>query len=248
MRIRDLGRFSGPTVLLLHDSLIPAQHLERLAAALALRRRVLLPDLPGYGGSPPVRTLAEATSLLERELGQLFVGEAVDVVGLGLGAYRALLLALSGNLDVRRIVTVGGFAALTEDERRRCLAQADLVAAGTDLCDVVIQGALPAEHRDADPGLVERCRAWVHDCPPATRTVELDAMSSCADLRPRMRDLRSPLLALHGLDDGLVPEHKSDELAAATARAFVEKLPCGHLSLEELPDRVIPRIRGFLSS
>jgi hypothetical protein len=39
---------------------------------------------------------------------------------------------------------------------------------------------------------------------------------------------------------------KSMEMATASPHALVERLPCGHLPLAELPECVIPRIRGFL--
>jgi 3-oxoadipate enol-lactonase len=247
IRFRDLGRFSGPTVLLLHGSPVPAAYLDRLASTLSHTFRVLLPDLPGYGdsGGAP-RPLRDVQGELERHLIELGL-RSVDVVGVHLGVYRALRLALGKVVSVRRMVALSGFARLDDSERRRCLTYADIVRIGGDLCDVYLEQALSAEVRDGQPSLAERCRGWVHHVAPATWVAELEAMAQLSDLLPGVHDLSASLLVLHGDEDRVVPVAKAFEMAEAAPRAVVERLPCGHLPLFELPERVVPRIRSFLS-
>ena len=244
MRVRLLGSLDGPPVLLLHGSPLPSAYLEGLARFLAVRHRVLVPDLPGYGDSPRVEhVVADAHTLLEAQLRG--VG-TVDLVGVGLGAYRALRLALGGTVPVRRVVAVSGFAALPGAERRRCLAYADILESGGDLCDLLIAHALAAEQRDTDPQLVERCRTWAHGLDPRTWIAELDAMSSLPDLVPHLPDLRGRLLAIHGEVDGVVAPARGRELAAAAGHDPV-MLPCGHLPLAELPDTTMRLVAAYLA-
>jgi len=50
--VRVVG--TGPAVLLLHGTPSPGEDWLPLAEELAPRYRVLIPDLPGYGASPPL--------------------------------------------------------------------------------------------------------------------------------------------------------------------------------------------------
>ncbi len=248
MHVRDLGPMSRPVIVMLHGSPIPAQHLLPLAQSLSHSHRVLLPDLPGYGRSDPTDgdPLVEGEKQLEAYLRELDV-HTIDLVGFGLGAYRALRLALAGRLRVRRLVCASGFAGLTDDERRRNRTYADVLHCGGDLCDTIIQLGLSAAQRDADPALVERMRAWIHEVPVETWAAELVAMAHSEDLLPKVGKLEIPMLLVAGGDDRLVPPVKSEQIAACARQALVERLPCGHLPLDEIPDRVMPRLRGFLT-
>ena len=61
-RLRVAAGGAGPPVLLLHG--FPQTHLAWRAVAplLAERFRVVCPDLPGYGASPPVESYAKRTT------------------------------------------------------------------------------------------------------------------------------------------------------------------------------------------
>ena len=52
MRVRESGSPSSAAVLLLHGQGLDGRIYGALAARLASRFRVLVPDLPGYGESP----------------------------------------------------------------------------------------------------------------------------------------------------------------------------------------------------
>lgn len=247
MRIRDLGRFSGPTVLMLHDSPVPAPHLEQLAHALAQSSRVIVPDLPGYADSPlTARTIGGTQLQLQALLSGLEL-EMVDMVGVGLGGYRALCLALDGRIKVRRIVCLNAFATLNGEERRRCSTHADVLSCGGDLTEMYVERALPPERRDASSELARRLRAWILEVSRDTLIAELESQARCEDLTIRLPRLKAGLLALHGERDQLVPVEHSVEMTDRAPYSVLEKLPCGHLPLDELPDRVIPRVRAFLS-
>lgn len=245
MHVRDLGRFSGPTVLVLHDCPAPAEHVLRLAMLLARTHRVLVPDMPGYGHSVLHEDpLASAESDLVAHVRGLGLS-ALDVVGVGLGSYRALRLALSGALPIRRLVSLSGFARLADEDRRRCQSYVDILSLGGDLCDSIISRCLTTNQRDADPELVERLRGWVHAVAPATLSTELSAMAGCADLRPRLAGLTARTLVLHGFQDNFVPPTRSEEIAMGAPRAQIEMVAAGHLLLEELSEQ-LPRVRAFL--
>src|SRR5262249_15558661 len=113
VRFRDEGR--GSTVLVLPACPSKPQHYSALVARLAAKHRVIQVELPGYGdwGLREPGTTAGVSLAIARHLDELGVRE-IDVVGHSLGGYRALHLAVSTAIDVRTIVTLGGFADLGE--------------------------------------------------------------------------------------------------------------------------------------
>lgn len=103
--LRQAGEGDGTPVLLLHGVPETSSVWTRVAPALAERRRVLAPDLPGLGGSaytgpydiPSV--VAQVVALLEHEVGD----RPVDVVGHDWGGVVALGLAGGHPERVRRL-------------------------------------------------------------------------------------------------------------------------------------------------
>ena len=114
----------GEPLLLLHGAHGSWTHWIRNIGALSARRRVLAPDLPGYGESavPPRpddgESFAEAIAAgLERLVGH----EApIDVVGFSLGGVLAGALAATAPHLVRRLIVVD--AGGPRHAGRRCAA------------------------------------------------------------------------------------------------------------------------------
>lgn len=246
MELVDIGPLKARGVLVLHGSPMPAESVLPLATALAGQHRVLVPDLPGYGETEPVADIfADTEAALQTLLADHGI-VSIDLVGVSLGAYRALRLAAGGTLRVRRVAVLGGFASLTDAERQSFRDLAAKIRDRRDVCEEFLNRTMPA--RDGRLEIVSRCREWVHAAQKRPGwPMELDAAAASPDLRPALRDLRIPILAMHGSDDGLVAPTHAAELGRAALDAAVEMLPCGHLVLDEQPERVISKVRKFLS-
>src|SRR5207302_7824261 len=94
-RIRCLTAGGGRPLLLCHGFLSSAEEFGGRFQALASHRRLIIPDLPGNGGSPPMNarhTVERMAESLERLLAHLGIVE-LDVGGLCLGASVASALA-----------------------------------------------------------------------------------------------------------------------------------------------------------
>ncbi len=92
--VRYFAAGAGPPLLLVHGYGGAAWNFCELAPLLAPGRRLLIPDLPGHAGSPPlpaVAGLAVFADLLASLLEHEGVGRA-DVVGHSMGGVVALLI------------------------------------------------------------------------------------------------------------------------------------------------------------
>jgi pimeloyl-ACP methyl ester carboxylesterase len=99
-------RGTGPGLVLLHAFPLDSSLWEHQAGALADRFRVIVPDLPGFGGSAvsaglTVDSIADVVAELLDHLG---VNERVVVGGLSMGGYAALAFARLYPQRVRALV------------------------------------------------------------------------------------------------------------------------------------------------
>lgn len=105
------GRDDVRPLVLLHGGSGSWTHWIRNVEALAAAgRRVLVPDLPGFGDSarPPLGQDADAVAPALADALPSLVGEApVDVTGFSFGGLSAALMAASSPQRVRRLVLVG---------------------------------------------------------------------------------------------------------------------------------------------
>lgn len=106
-RLRYLTMGSGKPLVLFHGFLGSAENFETWFEALAQRRTLIIPDLPGFGSSDPLgdrahvaEALADAVEPLLRELDL----QRFDVGGLCLGASPALVLAARHRDSVGRLI------------------------------------------------------------------------------------------------------------------------------------------------
>jgi 2-hydroxy-6-oxonona-2,4-dienedioate hydrolase len=101
---------AGPPLLLLHGGFGAWTHWLRNVLALSGDRRLLVPDMPGFGDSsnakaaPTLQPMADAIAFGASELGE---GERIGVAGFSFGAAVAGLVAASEAVKVSHLVLVG---------------------------------------------------------------------------------------------------------------------------------------------
>ena len=227
-----------------------------MAPALAQRCRVLVPELPGHGGSSPLPAPAETLDPYADRLVAVLDDPAV-LVGHSLGAVVALRAAGRHPDAVRGLVLAGcaGIGSGTRQAERaltlvafvkpgKRLSRRRRAVAGKPLLKRVAFGfAGVADPRALDPRAAEGFLAGSGLYTDA-RTAG-DALVR-TDPRVELERVRCPALVLHGARDLQVPLRDAFQYARLLDAPLRVIADCGHLLNGERPRAVVDAIFGFL--
>lgn len=262
----EAGRPDGPTLLLLHGGGADAA---LMSWSLVLRafpdRRLVAPDLPGYGETPRFRgpyTVEALAAWTEgfAEAARLAPG---SVMGISMGGATAIAYALRAPHRVRALVPVAAFGLGGPAPLPRTLYLLSrlpltlLVYGAVALNDRAARRALRNVFADLDrvpPDLLDAVRA-------AAR-VQLRTGSFLAfmrgethwrgfrtDLSERLPALAVPTLFVHGTQDALVPLAASERAARLVPGARLARIEgAGHLPMREHPEAFERAVRPFLDA
>ncbi len=242
-RIRYFAGGSGRPLLLLHGFGGAAWNFAELVPLLA-GRRLLVPDLPGHGGSSPLP--APSLAGFADAVAGLLDGP-VDVLGHSMGGVVALRLAERYPELVRRLVLAApagissssraselflGFTGLVQPGRiagRRV----DRVARSSRLKRLVFGGL-----EVANPELLTERMVHGFLRGPTIHTDALGAGLALArdDPRADLEQVRAPALVLFGGRDRMVPLADGFEYARRLRAPLRVIADCGHLLIGERPD------------
>lgn len=249
MFVESLGR--GPDLVLVPGLPQAPDDFGALARDLAETHRVLLVHLPGYGRSPAWEgpyVVSEIGAALASDLVRLEVARPL-LVGLSGGAYRVLQLALDHpELAPRGVVQLGPFAGQSAEDRERFRGTAEALDAGVDLTEPVRTMMFAprfAESRREHTARIVR-EAMLGATSPSIVATELRAFADAPDLRPRLGELRVPMLLRVGEHDVPTPVTHARDIAArhsATELQIVEG--AGHMLHHEDFAGTVAAIRAF---
>ena len=223
--------------------------------AVSRGRRIILPDLPGFGGTDPLpdpgaTTIDGFADLVAGLMASLGVGPAV-VGGLSMGGYVALSLLRRHPETVAALVLADTRAGADTPEviERRNAQQQQVTEEGTDQLFETMLGTLLSEDTRANrPDVVERTRALMHGSSAAGVIGALEAMKNRADSVPLLETIEVPVLVVVGEHDGPSPPDVATAMADAIPNARLEVMPgAGHLSNLEAPEPFNQVLESFLT-
>jgi pimeloyl-ACP methyl ester carboxylesterase len=258
-RLRYFVAGSGEPLILLHGLGGAASNWVELAPALARRRRVLVPDLPGHGRSAAL-TETPDLSLVADAVGALAAHERMlpaPIVGHSAGALVALRLALRRPDAVSGIVLAA--AAGISTAKRLAEATVEVVTfIQPSRAIVPFRGRIARR-----PALRHLAFAWwgASDPPALSEAATLGFLEGPAlhtdtrglgravvrdDPRRDLHGVACPCLVLWGARDNWVPLRDGVEYARRL-RAPLRVIPdCGHLLIGERPDACLDAIWSLL--
>lgn len=256
VRLRSFVGGSGPDVALVHGFGGAASNWALVAPALAERSRVVVPDLPGHGGSSGLPGPPERLDPFADRVAALLERPSV-LVGHSLGGVVALRLAVRRPELVRGVVLAGcagigsstrrsrqflTFVALVKPGKR--VARLRRTIARSSLLRSLTFGPLSV----ADPRRLEPLAAEAFLAGSALHTDIRSAGDALARSDPRVdiARVRCPALVLHGARDAQVPLSDGFEYARRLRAPLRVVADCGHLLIGERPEAVVDAVLGFL--
>jgi 3-oxoadipate enol-lactonase len=254
------GAEDGQPLVLVHGLGGAAENWVELVPRLRTSFRLLVPDLPGHGGSAPLTEPPSLTDYAERvaaiaEHERFLPG---NVVGHSFGGLVALRLALLRGNDVRRLVLACP-AGISSTRRRARF--------GLRVLAVLKPARRVAPHRQA-VGRSERLRylvfgRWGAADPAAlsenavegflsgtllhTDTASAARALVVDDPRADLESLRCPCLLLWGARDTQLPIDDAFDYTRRMRADLRVIADCGHLLIGERPDACADAIAEFLN-
>jgi pimeloyl-ACP methyl ester carboxylesterase len=260
-RLRYLVRGEGEPLVLVHGLGGAASNWLALAPLLLSGRQLLVPELPGHGGSEPLpaaRNLnAYADSLAEIAEREGFSPAAV--VGHSLGGAIALRLAIRRPDSVSRLVLAGaaGISSGTPSARyaltitgilkpgRRIAPHRRLVARSPVLKSLVFGRWGAADPQALPPEVVE---AFLSGPARHTDTVSAAKALMRDDPRADLDRVCCPSLVVWGARDNQLPIGDAFDYARRLRGRLRVIADCGHLLIGERPDACADAIESFLAA
>ena len=240
----------GPDLVLLHSLLTDRTVFDGIVPALARRRRVTLPNLPGFGASAPAGLrIEDYADRIAALLDALALPAATDVVAMSFGGFVGIALAARHGARLGRLVLVDTAAAFPEPAKLPLWGMAE--RALSDGMSAVVDTAVRRMFTDgfitAHPEIVQERAAVLLRAEPSCFATACRALADL-DLRPALRAIENPALVVVGALDATTPPALARELAAGLAGARLVEIPdCAHCPPLEKPAEFLAAVEPFLT-
>lgn len=261
----DEGNGGSRPLVLFHGGGFDHAELTWKPTVFRLRdaRRVIVPDLPGYGESEGFRRAYDLSDLGHWALE--FLGglglDAVDVSGVSMGGGMALWLAIHAPERIGRLVPVAPYGIMPRapfhslawalahspvaglvyraPARFRTLARIGLgttYGARSRVTDDAVRDLMAVAADQARRRSFDRFLA-----------AELTPRGLKSDLSRELSQITAPTLLVHGTADRIVPLRYARRAADLIPDARLVTLPTGHWPMREQPDAFVERLGEFLN-
>ena len=259
-RLRYLAAGEGEPLLLVHGLGGAAANWVVLAPLLLPGRRLLVPDLPGHGGSSPLPAASSLQAYADR-LALLLEHEGATpaaVVGHSLGGAIALRLAIRRPETVGAVVLAGA-AGISSTTRaaRYALTITGILKPGRKIAphrgrvvrSAFLRRLVFGRWGASDPPGLPADVVEAFLAGPARHTDTVSAAKALVrdDLRLDLDRVLCPTLVLWGARDNQLPVGDAFEYARRLRAPLRLIADCGHLLIGERPEACADAITGFLS-
>jgi 3-oxoadipate enol-lactonase len=242
---------NGPPLFLFHSLLSDRASFDAIVPDLSRSFRVIVPELPGFGGSQTVSGgLVEVADRMAEAVQDGAGGDAAIVLGNGYGGFVALQMAIRHPKFASKLILADCGAAFSQDGRQafRNMAAASKAKGLAAITDVAMRRLFAPAFQEQHPGLMrDRREAFLRTDPEVFRAA-CTALAEL-DLRPALGKVTVPVLVLVGEHDEATPPPMSHELAAGLPDARLKIIAgCAHVPQLQSPQLFLDAIGDFLRS
>ena len=241
----------GRALFLFHSLLSDRASFDSIVPRLSQSFRVIVPELPGFGGSGAVSGgLAAIADRMAEAVKDDAGGDDTIVLGNGYGGFVALQMVIRHPDIASRLILADCGAAFSEPGREafRNMAAAAKAKGLAAITDVAMRRLFAPEFQAQHPDLMrDRREAFLKTDPEVFRAA-CNALAEL-DLRPGLGQVKVPVLVLVGEHDEATPPPMSRELAAGLPSARLRVIPgCAHVPQLQSPEVFLDAIGDFLAA
>ena len=241
---------SAPALFLFHSLLSDRASFDAIVPKLSQSFRVIVPELPGFGGSKAVSGgLADVADRMAEAVKDAAGGDEAIVLGNGYGGFVALQMAIRHPGIASRLILADCGAAFSEEGRQafRNMAAASKAKGLSAITDVAMRRLFAPEFQAQHTDLMQDRRAAFLKTDPDVFRAACAALAEL-DLRPELGKVTVPVLVLAGEHDEATPPPMSRELASLLPNARLKIIPgCAHVPQLQAPEIFLEAIGDFLS-
>src|SRR5664280_332508 len=180
---------TGPALFLFHSLLSDRASFDAIVPRLSQSFRVIVPELPGFGGSKAVSGgLAAVADRMAQAVTEAAGGAQTIVLGNGYGGFVALQMAIRHPGIAGRLILADCGAAFSEEGRQafRNMAAASKAKGLAAITDVAMRRLFAPEFQARHPDLMRDRREAFLRSDPAVIQAACAALAGL-DLRPELR-------------------------------------------------------------
>jgi 3-oxoadipate enol-lactonase len=243
------GSGQAPALFLFHSLLSDRASFDAITPTLSRSHRVIVPELPGFGGSKAVSGgLAAVADRMAEAVKDAAAGSETIVLGNGYGGFVALQMAIRHPAIASRLILADCGAAFSQAGRDafRNMAAASRAKGLSAITDVAMRRLFAPEFQAQHPDLMQgRREAFLKTDPEVLQAA--CAQLAELDLRGELARVTVPVLVLVGEHDEATPPPMSHELAAGLPNARLKILAgCAHVPQLQAPEMFLDAIGDFL--
>src|SRR3984957_14048480 len=245
------GSGKAPALFLFHSLLSDRASFDAIVPKLSQSFRVIVPELPGFGGSKAVSGGLAAVADRMAEAGRdAAAGDQTIVLGNGYGGFVALQMAIRHPAIAAKLILADCGAAFSQSGREafRNMAAASKAKRLAAITDVAMRRLFAPDFQARHPDLMaDRREAFLKTDPDVLQAACADLAE--LDLRPELSRVKVPVLVLVGEHDEATPPPMSRELAAGLPNARLKIIAgCAHVPQLQAPEMFLEAIGEFLAA
>jgi 3-oxoadipate enol-lactonase len=238
----------GTPLFLFHSLLSDRASFDRIAPPLSKTHRVIVPELPGFGGSKAVEGgLAAFADRMAEAVSE--AGSDAIVLGNGCGGFIALQMAIRHPTIASKFILADCGAAFSEEGREafRNMAAVSKAKGLAAISDVAMRRLFAPEFQAQHPELMrDRRESFLKTDPEVFQGACMELAE--LDLRDEVSKVKVPVLVLVGELDEATPPPMSHELAALLPDARLKIIEgCAHVPQLQAPQAFLDAIADFLA-
>ncbi|KIW99481.1 uncharacterized protein Z518_11220 [Rhinocladiella mackenziei CBS 650.93] len=244
----------GQPIIMLHATLHDGHDYETIAARLAERYQTITVDWPWHGSSKGVSTFENLNAVgfanvLEDFVSGLSIEPAI-FIGNSVGGFAAARLAINRPESVRGLVLVntGGFVDWNLFSRLVTRMLGFATVSRIVMPHLVRRYMSPQTSHDEEITRRAAARAGTVEGAKAAAALWRSFLDDGHDLRPRAKDMKTPVLLVWGTRDPIFPLSAGQAAHRYIPGSRLEPFDAGHVVFSSKPDHFLEVVEPFIES